>query len=227
VSWRLTTCSWLSDYSVARDTADSPARHGCHWIAKGIRDPTRRQSRSAAVSSSLIRSSEHHSYAGCTSTPARARVSAPRSSTSRRRGHASGPIHFEFPEMPRYVCSPQRISQCPDVPVLARLPPSCSPRLHLVTGLQQRTTATPSSRSINLTAISIRWLGGVHGVLASLGRSWTIDSGSSLGFRSALTMRTGGSMTWAPLAVSPVERGLSRGLAIPYSVTTDGGGAGA
>jgi hypothetical protein len=65
---------------------------------------------------------------------------------------------------------------------------------------------------------------GYTGVLASLGRSWTIDSGASLGFRLRFDYEDwrfddlgafGGRAPW-----SDVNRG---GLAIPYSVTSDGG----
>jgi len=65
---------------------------------------------------------------------------------------------------------------------------------------------------------------GYTGVLASVGRSWTIDPGASLGFRLRFDYEDwrfddlgafGGLAPW-----SEVYRG---GLAIPYSVTTDGG----
>jgi len=65
---------------------------------------------------------------------------------------------------------------------------------------------------------------GYTGVLASLGRSWTLDSGSSLGFRLRVDYEDwrfddlGAFDGFAPW--SEVYRG---GLAIPYSVTTDGG----
>jgi hypothetical protein len=65
---------------------------------------------------------------------------------------------------------------------------------------------------------------GYAGVLASLGRSWTIDPGSSLGFRVRLDYEDwrfddlgafGGFAPWSEV--------FRAGFAVPYSVTTDGG----
>ena len=65
---------------------------------------------------------------------------------------------------------------------------------------------------------------GYTGVFASLGRSWAIDSGSSLGFRLGFTYEDwrfddlgafGGFAPWNDL--------YRVGLAVPYSITTDGG----
>jgi len=65
---------------------------------------------------------------------------------------------------------------------------------------------------------------GYTGVLASLGRSWTIDSGASLGFRLRFDYEDWRFDDLGALGgLAPWNDVYRVGLAVPYSVTTDGG----